>query len=374
MRLLILTAFYPIPGKTHERMFVHVRNKYYQEHGADVTVLNFAAKECYEVDGIKVITLEKFEEEHSQGDKSCGYDVAISHSANVRNHYKFLKKYEQEFKHLVFFFHGHETSIFAKDYPKPYGFTSDGKLGKRAFQFAYDIFKLKVWRKFYIDLADKSEYIFVSDSFFKRVQKNLRVAPQDLKNHCHVIHNSVGGFFETADYESSGDKGYDFISIRSNLDAPKYGVDLYVELAKRCPEKKFLLIGKGEIFKHMQMPPNMAWINHTLDHQEMVSYLNNSRCGIMLTRSDTQGVMTCEMATFGMPVISSDIDVCQEILSCFPNVKLINNSLENVSLEEICDELENGRPYEKCKKYFAENTIAKEMDLYSQIVNKTNVI
>ena len=147
-----------------------------------------------------------------------------------------------------------------------------------------------------------------------------------------------------------------------------------MELAKRCPEKKFLLIGKGEIFKHMQMPPNMAWINHTLDHQEMVSYLNNSRCGIMLTRSDTQGVMTCEMATFGMPVISSDIDVCQEILSCFPNVKLINNSLENVSLEEICDELENGRPYEKCKKYFAENTIAKEMDLYSQIVNKTNVI
>lgn len=346
-------------------MFVHVRNRYYQEHGTDVTVLNFAAKESYEVDGIKVITLEKFEAE-----QNSRYDIAISHSANVRNHYKFLKKHEQEFEHLVFFFHGHETSIFAKDYPKPYSFTPDGKLSKRAFQFAYDIFKLKVWRKFYIKLADKSEFIFVSDSFFKRVQKNLKVTPQDLKNHCHVIHNSVGSFFESADYELNGNKEYDFISIRSNLDAPQYGVDLYVELAKKYPNKKFLLIGKGKFFDYVQMPPNMVWINHTLDHQEMISYLNNSRCGVMFTRSDTQGVMTCEIATFGMPVISSDIEVCQEILSCFPNVKLIDNSLVNVNLEELCEELESGLPYKKCDKYFAENTIAKEMELYKQMILK----
>ena len=86
MRLLVLTAFYPIPGVTHERMFVHVRNRYYQEHGADVTVLNFAAQDCYEIDGIRVITLEKYEADQNK------YDIAISHSANVRNHYKFLKK------------------------------------------------------------------------------------------------------------------------------------------------------------------------------------------------------------------------------------------------------------------------------------------
>lgn len=225
MRLLILTAFYPIPGKTHERMFVHVRNKYYQNHGADITVLNFAAKECYEVDDIKVITLDKFEEEHIQENGKSRYDVAISHSANVRNHYKFLKKHEQEFEHLVFFFHGHESSIFAKDYPKPYSFAPDGKLVKRVFQFSYDVFKLKVWRKFYIKLAPKSEYIFVSESFFKRVLKNLNVTSNDLRNHCHVINNSVGEIFESVDYEKDSEKDYDFVSIRSNLDAPKYGVD-----------------------------------------------------------------------------------------------------------------------------------------------------
>ena len=358
MRLLILTAFYPMPGVTHERMFVHVRNRYYQDHGADVTVLNFAAKDCYEVDGIEVITLEKYENCHEK------YDIAISHSANVRNHYKFLKKHEKEFKCLVFFFHGHETSIFAKDYPKPYSFTSDGKFLKRLAQFGYDNFKLRMWRTFYIKLAEKSEFVFVSESFFKRVQKNLRVKPSDFRNHCHIIHNSVGSFFEAADYDKSSPKTYNFISIRSNLDAPQYGVDLYVGLARKYPSKKFLLIGKGEFFKHVEIPPNMVWINHTLDHEEMLSYLNSSRCGVMLTRSDTQGVMTCEMATLGMPVISSDINVCHEILDCFPNVKLVPNEIEDVDFGKIVADLEAGLPYQRCKKYFAENTIAKEMELF----------
>ena len=365
MRLLVLTAFYPIPGVTHERMFVHVRNRYYQEHGADVTVLNFAAQDCYEIDGIKVITPEKYEKDSDK------YDIAISHSANVRNHYKFLKKHEREFEHLVFFFHGHETSIFAKDYPKPYRFTSDGRLLKRAAQFAYDIFKLKIWRKFYIRLAPKSEYIFVSDSFFRRVQNNLKITPDDLRNHCHVIHNSVGSFFESANYDALSAKEYDFISIRSNLDAPQYGVDLYVQIARKYTDKKFIIIGKGDFFKHVKMPPNMVWIDHTLDHKDMLSYLNRSRCAIMLTRSDTQGVMTCEMATLGMPVISSDIDICQEILSCFPNVALVNNEVGSVDIETLYRRLEAGLPYPKCKKYFAENTIAKELDLFGFFVEQT---
>lgn len=362
MRLLVLTAFYPIPGVTHERMFVHVRNMYYQEHGADVTVLNFAAQDCYEIDGIKVITIGKYEKDRDK------YDIAISHSANVRNHYRFLKKHEREFEHLVFFFHGHETSIFAKDYPKPYSFTPDGKLLKRAVQFAYDIFKLKIWRKFYIRLAEKSEYIFVSDSFFKRVQHNLNITPHDLNNHCHVIHNSVGYFFESANYDVHAAKEYDFISIRSNLDAPQYGMDLFVELARKYNDKKFIIIGKGDFFKYIEMPQNMEWINHTLDHEDMLSYLNSSRCGIMLTRSDTQGVMTCEMATLGMPVISSNIDVCQEILSCFSNVALVSNNVGSIDLEKILKGLEAGLPYPKCKKYFAKNTIAKELELFQSLV------
>ena len=364
MRLLILTAFYPVPGVTHERMFVHVRNCYYQTHGGDVTVLNFATKENYKVDGIKVITQDEYERDPGE------YDIVISHSANVRNHYCFLKKHEKKFKHLVFFFHGHETSIFAKDYPKPYSFTSDGRFPKYQLQYAYDVFKLKVWRPFYIKLAYKSHFIFVSEHFYKRVQKNLKVTPAELKNHCHVINNSIGSFFETAVYDSKAEKKYDFICIRSNLDASKYCVDLVWKLAKKRSERKFLIIGKGNFFKYHQMPPNMVWINHTLDHEEMLSYLNQSRCGLMLTRSDTQGVMACEMASTGMPLISSDIEVCWEILSVFPNVALVANEVDKIDLDNICNKLEARLPYQKCKEYYAENTIRKEMELFRKLMEE----
>ena len=116
MKVLVLTAFYPIPNGTHERMFVHVRNQYYQRCGIDVTVLNFDAHDNYTIDGISVITAGTFDQEKGKNK----YDIVISHSANLRNHFRWLKKYEKIFNHLVFFFHGHETSYLNKDYPKPY--------------------------------------------------------------------------------------------------------------------------------------------------------------------------------------------------------------------------------------------------------------
>ena len=363
MRLLVLTSFYPIPGVTHERMFVHVRNRYYQTHGANVTVLNFAAKEDYTIDGISVITLHTFEQNHGE------YDIVLSHSANVRNHYRFLKKHQSELKRFVFFFHGHEASIFAKDYPQPYPFSPDSRLIKRAFQYTYDLFKLNVWRSFYKFLAPRSQFVFVSESFYKRALANMRLRPEELQGHCHVIHNSIGAFFEDADYAPALKKDYDFICIRSNLDAPQYCVDLFAALADKYPAKKFLLIGKGKLFNFIKKPANLEWIGHTLDHKEMLSHLNSAKCGIMLTRSDTQGVMACEMASIGMPLISSDIDVCHEILDKMPNVALVPNDLEKIDLDATYEKLAAGIPYPKCRMYFAEETIRKEMQLFDGMMD-----
>ena len=123
MKVLVLTAFYPIPNGTHERMFVHVRNLYYKKCGIDVRVLNFNAKNDYEIDGIPVITLEHFK----ASSQSSHFDVVISHSANVRSHYFFLKKYENIFDRLIFFFHGHEVLYLTKDYPEPYPYEKSSK-------------------------------------------------------------------------------------------------------------------------------------------------------------------------------------------------------------------------------------------------------
>ena len=68
------------------------------------------------MDGIKVISLKSYKNDNTK------YDVLVLHAANIRNHYKFLKKYGQKFSRLLFFFHGHEVLKINEVYPKPYDY------------------------------------------------------------------------------------------------------------------------------------------------------------------------------------------------------------------------------------------------------------
>lgn len=365
MKVLVLTAFYPVPNGTHERMFVHVRNQYYVQQGIDVTVLNFDTDSDYELDGIKVISLNSYEE-MADAEK---YDILISHSANLRNHYKFIKKYEKRFEHFTFFFHGHEVMYMNRDYPQPYSYVDKRKIYKRVFQNIYDFIKIFLWKKYYKKLAEKSEFIFVSNWLWERYKKNANITENQLKNRCHIINNSIGAIFEQTSYNWQSEKEYDFITIRSNLDGSTYCIDVVSELAKQNPNNKFLVIGKGKYFEYNNKSNNIEVINRTMDHEELLDYLNSAKYAIMLTRHDTQGVMTCELATYGMPVITSDIEVCREIFGSFSNVKLISNEIKKVDLSTVLAELNKGLPYPKDKTYFADNTIAKEVELFRTIVN-----
>lgn len=362
MRLLILTAFYPVPNGTHERMFVHVRNKYYVEHGADVTVLNFDTQTDYMIDGIPVISLKSYKNNPSR------YDIAVCHSANVRNHYLFLKRYEKRFEHIVFFFHGHEVLYMNKDYPRAYDYMKSSHLYRRIIQNCYDRFKMLVWKKHYRKLASKSQFVFVSKWVFKHFKMNLGLNENDLLNHHHIINNSIGEFFETASYDYQCDKKYDFICIRSNLDGSKYCIDTVVNLAEQNSDQKFLIIGKGRFFDYHRKPDNVEWISHTISHEEMQKYLDQSRCGILMTRQDTQGVMTCEFSAYGIPTVTSDIEVCREIFYGIKNVALVPNDTTQADIIAAKEKLIKGFPYEKDKTYFAENTIAKEMSLYAKML------
>ncbi|MBQ9210890.1 MAG: glycosyltransferase [Clostridia bacterium] len=358
MRVLILTAFYPIPGGTHERMFVHVRNQYYQKNGIDVTVLNFDAKENYEIDGIPVITLDEYEKGNSGQ-----YDIAVSHSANLRNHYRFLKKYENRFLKLFFFFHGHEMLYLNKDYPKPYPFLSSSKWYKQLFQNSYDYLKIKTWSKYYKQLADKSDFIFVSEWVHRHFLANTGLRDSDLMNRVHIINNSIGSTFESSSYDLEASKEFDFITIRSNLDGSKYCIDLLLDYANNNPEKKFLLIGRGKFFEFHTKPTNITWLGKTISHEEMIDYLNKSRCALMLTREDTQGVMTCEMETYGIPTITSYIEVCQEFFSESNNVEMISNEKPLTDINIISEKLCGSLPFPKDQRFFAKNTIKREVEL-----------
>lgn len=362
MKLLVLTQDYPRLDGTHERMYVHVRNMYYNKYGHDVTVINFSAKDNYVIDNIKVITKDNYKKNKEK------YDLLIVHAPNLKNHYIFLKRYIRKFNHIVFFFHGHEIMKLNKTYPKPYAYVKNSKKIYKIFQSLYDILKINIWKKYMKKINYKTDYIFVSNWIYNKYKENFKLKYSVQKPNEHIINNSIGKIFENKNYNKYCEKIYDYITIRSNLDGSTYCIDLLIKIVKEYPQKKFILIGKGKFFKYNQKPKNLIWLDKTLNHSEMIEYLNKSKIAIQLTRHDTQGVMSCELATFGIPLITSDIDVCKEFFTRFENVKMISNNLDICDLKVLQENFENIKI--KNESFYAKNTIKKELNLFEKLYRK----
>ena len=55
----------------------------------------------------------------------------------------------------------------------------------------------------------------------------------------------------------------------------------------------------------------------------------------MPTRRDTQGVMSCELVTYGIPLITSDLPVCREIFGKIPTVAFMSNDIRYENLSQL---------------------------------------
>lgn len=359
IKVLVLVTDYPMENGKVAHRFVHVRNVFYQKSGIDVTVLNFATDINYIYEGIQVISLESYQ-------KQCStekYDILISHQPNLRNHYLFFKKYGDAFSKFIFFFHGHEVLSINKAYSKPYAYMKSSCL-KRCAQDLYDFTKLNVWKKYLPKIAYKTKFVFVSKWMLDEFLKWTRIPFDVIKDNYSITYNGVGEIFETLKYDEQCSKEYDFVTIRSNLDGSKYCIDIVNELAKANPSKKFLVVGKGKFFEYYNKADNLFWENRSLNHSEIIEILQKAKYALMPTRTDAQGLMMCEMAAFGIPVITSDIPVCHEVFDGFDNVYFLDNkdtkkSLDSFFVKEI-----------KCVKddrYFVKNTVEKEVTMLKQI-------
>ena len=360
MNLLILATDYPNLNGKISLFYIHTRCKYYVKKGLDIEVLNFSAKEDYIIDGVKVITLKTYQKR-----KNKMNDLLVSHAPNLRNHYRFIKKYEKNFKKQLFFFHGHEVLRINRDYSEPYSYM------KKKFAFLQDIYdsiKLKVWHNYFLKNKDKCYYIFVSNWMKEMFLKNTKIEKELIKDHSYITYNSIGEEFEREKYDTNIKKEYDFIAIRGNLDGSKYGIDIINKLAYRNPKYKFLVVGKGKYFEIYEKAPNIDWIEKHCSHSEIINYLNKSKCALMPTRTDAQGLMACEMATFGIPLITSDIDVCHEIFETFNNVNFIDNdNIENEDIVKKYNEILQKTDYRKNKKYFLEENCNNEINIFMEI-------
>ncbi|WP_300382628.1 glycosyltransferase family 4 protein [Clostridium sp.] len=362
MKVLILATDYPRPDGYVASYFIHSRNLYYKEKLVDVTVLNFNSKNDYYVDGIRVICLNSYEK------KIESFDLLLSHAPNLRNHYRFLRKNKKKFHDILFFFHGHEVLKQNEVYPKPYDFVKKDNTLKLLIGNLYDQFKILIWRRFFNKNYTKLKFIFVSNWMFNKFNEFIKMDLDKLETRNFNIYNCIGEKFLTNSYDFKSEKKYDFITIRNLLDKSKYAIDIVNEIAKENPDYSFCIVGKGEYFNHYGIAANVEFVDKHLAHQEVLEYLNESRCALMPTRADAQGVMVCEMATYGIPVITSDIEVCKEVLGDFPNVTYMDNDIQSINSYIDLNEVFNSWSTNKNEKFNIENTINKELELMNNIL------
>lgn len=350
MKVLVATVAYPTLDGKRPMYFVHSRNMYYQKSDIAVTVLNFGAKQNYEYDGIKVITFEYFKNHYEN------YNMLICHAPNLRNHYRFLKKYGNQFPKKVFIFHGHEVLHINKYYPLPYDFKRRSRI-KYHIQNWYDTFKLVVWKRYFLANIDTIRLMFVSKFLLNQFLKELRVERKRLLGHVTVISNSIGNYFEEHKYSPQEIK-YDFITIRSDWDNSNYSIDIVTKIASMHPNYQFCIVGNGEYFDYNELPDNIVLLKGNYTHAQLAEFINSSHYALMPTRHDSQGLMSCELAAFGIPLITSDIEVCREIFSDCPNCVLISNDTPDLEIALSQLDRNDNKVWDR---YYAVNTIFKEI-------------
>lgn len=365
MKILVLAADYPNPNGGKNLYYIHSRNQYYVSKGLEVSVLNFAARHEYIIDRVQVYTLKSYANKL----RNEKFDVLVCHAPNIRNHLLFLCKYGGSFPRIVFIFHGHEVLYCSKVYSKPFSYHR--KLAaKRLVQNCYDVIKLPILKRCFEKLAYKSWFVFVSRWMYEQFLQWVKIDPSIVEVRKSIIYNCVGSLFECQHYDKATDKVYDFVTVRGSIDGSKYCIDIVTDLARSNPQYSFLVIGHGDFYRFNEKPSNVIHLDKVLSHTDLIDILNKARCALMPTRTDAQGVMACEIATFGMPLITSDIPVCKEVFTGFDNVAFINNDSPNRNFREIFEEITCVDITQKNRKFFAENTSGREVELFFDLLRE----
>ncbi|UZD16900.1 glycosyltransferase [Gallibacterium anatis] len=352
MKLLVLTQDYPSLDNPYAMAYVHSRNIEYKKLGHIVTVVNFSTKNSYLYEQIEVTPFAN--------DLIDDADIILSHAPNIRNHFKILQKLNA--KKIVFFFHGHEVLYRYRDYPPSYCWVKQNPIKKLGL-YCYDFLKINLVAYYLEKISRKNQLstIFVSRWMEKQFIKNIKIDPNCI-GRTTIIPNACNPIFLDQQYKfEQENKLADYITIRP-LDDSKYAIDLVINFALKNPEKSFHIYGKGKYFDVNDKPKNVTVFNQFIQQKDIPNLLNKYACALMPTRYDSQGVMVCEMATFGIPVITSTFEVCLEMLSTFENVIYLNE-------DDFSQKFEIKLPNSSVKnmKFSPTNLIAEEISFFDRI-------
>lgn len=350
-RVLVLCSGYPSEDNHYNCTWAHIRNRYYVEAGFSVDVYVTLSGVSYTIDGVNVVDRKTLYKNIKEG----VYAVVLSHSPNIRNHLPILRTLK-DIK-IILFMHGSESMYVNSDYPKPYHYMRDS-LVRRMIRDLYDFSKMKVMSRYIRGNSDRIHLVFVSAWMKEMFSKNM-FCPERFKVGYSIINNTLNKAFFSESFDPDEKKEADFVTLR-RLDDSKYAIDLVVRLAEANPRYKFHVYGKGRYFCHYPKPANVTVFNTHVKQDEIPGLLSKYRAAIMPTRCDAQGVMVCEMATFGMPVITSNISVNQEMFEDFENVFLLDD--DEFSLPLNVDQLQHAQR-RNIDRFSTANTLEKEISM-----------
>lgn len=362
MRILVIVAVYPSLEKPYNMAFVHSRVLYYQQKSWQVQVLSFSAEQPYTFDGVTVNS-------EASLDVSTAYDLVIAHAPNLRHHVRWLITHARSWKKMLWILHGHEVIIHEYYHPAPYPWDKKNHRLKRFFKYLYDHIKVRILR-FLISrwvLKKRLYLIFVSQVLRQAFLDCVHIPVTLLDQHSSIIHNNMYPGFHMQQHHPK-DIWADFVTIRP-LDDARCCIDLIVELANRFPHLRFDVYGQGDFFKYNKKPDNLRCYAYFLKQSDIPALLSHYRAALMPTKVDTQGVMSCEMATFGMPLLTSDLPVCKEMLSTFQRVRFFSLTSLTIDLDVFLSEVEL-TPVGDLSHFHDQHTILREIEVIQTFATK----
>lgn len=355
MRMLVLVQAYPSVAKPYNQAYVHARVLHYLKQGWEVDVLSFDCQKEYLFEGVQVLP------ERTLHKQSKPYGVWVSHAPNLRNHLRLILKWQSHWQRLVWVIHGHEVLLKQRYYPPPYPWLSQPSWLQKFADRCYDKMKVQILALFLNHYLPKQaiQLIFVS-RWMKEAFENCVPLSQPLRETAFsIIANPAHPVFFSTNWSEPEHPKADFVTLRP-LDEAKYAVDQVYQLAQYHPHLQFHLYGRGHFFEHHPPLPNLHWFDQYCVQTEIPALLQHYRAALMPTRLDAQGVMVCEMATLGIPVITSDLPICREMLAEFPRSGFLSEA-EKTDLHRFLKSPLN--PRGNYLRFSPEQTVAKEIQV-----------
>ncbi len=153
--------------------------------------------------------------------------------------------------------------------------------------------------------------------------------------------------------------------------SPRKNTELFVRLAQRIPDKRFVMIGRPFGKKSIaetygeSIPPNLTIIGE-LKHEDVLDAMSACRVFVMTSRREGLPTVLMEAMAMAKPVVASNVYGCNEVVQHEENGFLFElNSIEDLveKTKRAFDSTQIGqKAREKVAATYSWNVIAKKID------------